>query len=129
MSMLLRRSAQLARVSARTTVARSFSTSPVTQKDLVQELYLNELKAYKAPPPAKDAHVGAVKNINIPHPPEAPAPPTNLAAELSAYDATEPSLAPAPSAKGAVVADEMGTGAKSFLNFLEQDLPRPEAHH
>ncbi|KAH9062630.1 ATP synthase complex subunit H-domain-containing protein [Lactarius deliciosus] len=54
---------------------------------LVQDLYLKELRIYKAPPAAKDAHVGAVKAFSVPTAPSVPTLP-DLATELAAYDAT-----------------------------------------
>lgn len=38
--------------------------------DLVQELYLKELRAYKPVPEPKDGHVGHVKEISMPKAPE-----------------------------------------------------------
>ncbi|KAF8610760.1 hypothetical protein BDV93DRAFT_517856 [Ceratobasidium sp. AG-I] len=111
------------------TVAR-FSTSAVARKDIVQDLYIRELKAYKAPAKAKDAHVGAVKTFQQPTAPKPPTAPTDLASELAAYDAAEPTLADAPTAPSpaAAAAGEVG-GADAFLHFLEQDHPKAEAHH
>ncbi|KAI5119279.1 hypothetical protein M0805_008059 [Coniferiporia weirii] len=125
MSAILRSSTRLARLSQR----RCISSSPVSRKDIVQELYLSELRAYKAPPAAKDAHVGVVKAFHAPSAPQPPTVPADLASELAAYDAAEPTLASAPAAKAADIADDTGAGAKEFLAFLEADLPKPEAHH
>ncbi|KAG9099995.1 hypothetical protein FRC06_004634 [Ceratobasidium sp. 370] len=107
-----------------------FSTSAIARKDLVQDLYVRELKAYKAPAKAKDAHVGAVKSFQPPTPPQVPAAPTDLASELAAYEATEPAAADAPAAPSAAAAAQGNVGsADAFLHFLEQDHPKPEAHH
>jgi hypothetical protein len=80
---------------------------------------------------AKDAHVGVVKSFSAPSAPKAPSPPIDLASELAAYDAAEPTLAAASTTKAAAaeIADDAGAGAKEFLAFLEADLPKPEAHH
>ncbi|KLO16662.1 hypothetical protein SCHPADRAFT_822939 [Schizopora paradoxa] len=94
--------------------------------DIVQDLYVSELRAYKAPPPVKDAHVGVVKAFTAPSTPSAPAAPTDLASELSAYDAAEPSTV---EATVNLAEDDSGAGAQEFLAFLEKDLPKPEAHH
>ena len=55
---------------------------------------------------AKDAHVGAVKSYSLPPAPQAPALPADLAGELSAWDAAEPtftaSAAPAAESDAAV---------------------------
>ena len=76
---------------------------------------------------AKDAHVGVVKTYALPPTPVAPSVPSDLAAELSAYDAAEPTRAEVVAASSEA-ADAAG-GADAFLSFLEQDLPKPEAHH
>lgn len=75
---------------------------------------------------AKDAHVGAVKPFTAPALPSAPTLP-DLATELAAYDATEPTRAPAsevPTGHG-----EPATGAEAYLAFLEADEAHEEAHH
>ncbi len=108
---------------------------------------MKELKSYKAPPvvshttcvffihfaysdggekQAKDAHVGVVKPFSSPALPSAPALP-DLASELAAYDATEPiraTVADVPTGHG-----EPATGAEAYLEFLEADEVREEAHH
>ncbi|KAH7922512.1 hypothetical protein BV22DRAFT_1017142, partial [Leucogyrophana mollusca] len=111
--------------------ARTFSTSSVARKDLVQELYVKELKAYKAPPPAKDAHVGAVKAYSLPPAPKAPALPADLASELSAYDAAEPTKAEvdAGAKTSGLSGEDAGKGADAFLGFLEADVKVADAHH
>ncbi|PAV15587.1 hypothetical protein PNOK_0844500 [Pyrrhoderma noxium] len=108
---------------------RYISSSPAARKDIVQELYLSQLRSYKPQPAAKDAHVGVVKAFAAPAVPKAPSAPADLASELAAYDAAEPTLASSPSAASTEVADDSGAGAKEFLAFLEADLPKPEAHH
>ena len=77
---------------------------------------------------AKDAHVGVVKAYALPPVPQPPTLPADLAGELSAWDATEPTFAAqaAPAAEGEVAAP---TGADQFLAFLEADEPKHEAHH
>jgi len=107
--------------------SRAFTSSPLSRKDLIQDLYLKELRAYKPPPPVKDAHVGVVKSYSLPPTPNSPRLPSDLAAELSAYDATEPSKAAETKSTGSAIQD-VG-GAEAYLGFLEQDLPKPEAHH
>jgi len=95
-------------------------------------MYLKELKAYKPAPQVKDAHVGAVKTFNAPSAPKAPQLPSDLAAELSKYDAEEPSSAESSSVASSLSsssAEELGGGAKEFLAFLEKDVPKPVHHH
>ncbi|CCL99809.1 uncharacterized protein FIBRA_01833 [Fibroporia radiculosa] len=112
------------------TISRScaFSTSAVARKDFIQDLYIKELKGYKAPPPAKDAHVGAVKAYSIPPAPQPPTVPVDLAAELSAYDAVDP-VAAGEATTTTTSTEELTTGADTFLAFLEADEPKAEVHH
>jgi len=122
MSMCLRQVATAAR-----SVSRSFSVTAVSRKDMVQDMYLKELRAYKPAPLPKDAHVGNVKQYTMPPTPKVPTLPSDLASDLSAYDAAEP--VPAEAAKPATIASEDNiTGADAYLNFLEQDLPKDEHH-
>jgi F-type H+-transporting ATPase subunit h len=69
-----------------------------------------------------------VKQFSSPASPQAPAVPHDLASELSAYDAAEPTVASAPST-GSASSEENEGGTEQFLSFLEQDLPRKSAHH
>ncbi|PPQ65458.1 hypothetical protein CVT24_010789 [Panaeolus cyanescens] len=126
MSSILRQAASVARQASR---ARSFATSAVTRKDLVQDLYVREIKAYKPAPTAQDAHVGSVKKFSLPPAPKTPALPADLASELSAYDAAEPTTADAPKATSEAATETGTTGADAYLAFLEQDLPKPVHHH
>jgi len=105
---------------------RAFSSTTVARKDLVQDIYLREIKTYKPTPIAKDAHVGVVKAFALPPTPTAPSVPSDLASQLAAYDAAEPTRAQTVSTSSAT---EETSGADAFLNFLEQDLQKPEAHH
>ncbi|KAI0255577.1 ATP synthase complex subunit H-domain-containing protein [Lactifluus subvellereus] len=125
MSTVFKHSAAAARLYARSR-ARAYATSSAIRKDLIQDLYLKELKLYKAPSAAKDAHVGAVKPFTAPTLPSAPTLP-DLAAELAAYDATEPTraaVADMPTTHG-----EPAAGAEAYLTFLEADEVQEEAHH
>jgi F-type H+-transporting ATPase subunit h len=78
---------------------------------------------------AKDAHVGIVKNLSLPPSPQAPTLPTDLASELAAYDAAEPTLAATSATPEAGATSEGAGGAEAFLSFLEQDLPKPVHDH
>ena len=53
--------------------------------------------------------------------------PVDLASELAVYEASEPALAQRAAVQES--SDEGTSGADEFLSFLEQDLPRREAHH
>ncbi|KAF8901073.1 ATP synthase complex subunit H-domain-containing protein [Gymnopilus junonius] len=124
MSSILRQSAAIAR---KAVVQRTFASSAVSRKDIVQDLYLREIKAYKPAPVAKDSAAGSVKKFTPPPRPTPPALPSDLAAELSAYDAAEPTSSSVPAAQTSTT--EGVNGADAFLAFLEQDLPKPVAHH
>ncbi|KAF8759132.1 ATP synthase complex subunit h [Rhizoctonia solani] len=119
-----------------------FSTSAVARKDLVQDLYLRELKAYKAPVKvcANCLTSSLYHQVNFhmltlvlhgPLSPNRSLGPTDLASELSRYDETEPTLADAPAASPSIAAQAQGDvgSADAFLSFLEQDVPKTEAHH
>ncbi|KAG8951017.1 hypothetical protein FRC04_006878 [Tulasnella sp. 424] len=121
MSALLR---QVARAAPRQ--SRFLSTSQVSRKDLVQDMYLRELKAYKPAPQAKDAHLAHVKAYKAPSSPTPPALPADLASELSAYDTQEPGSAPTATTSSATA--PVGDAAAEFLSHLEADIPH-EAHH
>lgn len=67
-----------------------------------------------------------MKAFSSPSLPTAPALP-DLASELAAYDATEPSraaIADVPTGRG-----EPAAGAEAYLEFLEADEVQEEAHH
>ncbi|KAF9078310.1 ATP synthase complex subunit H-domain-containing protein [Rhodocollybia butyracea] len=125
MSAILRRSSSVVQNAS---LSRLFSSSVAVRKDLVQDLYLKEIKGYKAPPVAQDAHVGVVKTYSTPQAPKVPSIPSDIASELAAYDSSEPSSAAEPVAKSSST-EETVSGADAYLSFLEQDLPKPEAHH
>ncbi|KAG8852012.1 hypothetical protein FRB91_007107 [Serendipita sp. 411] len=114
---------------------RSKAHNSTVTLDLVQDLYLRELKSYKPIPAAKDAHVGAVREFKAPQAPETPTLPGDLASELSTYASSEPILdsktAGAASKDGkdaAPPADNKLTGP-ALLKFLEEDLPKDDHHH
>ncbi|CAO3685801.1 unnamed protein product [Umbelopsis vinacea] len=65
---------------------RTFITpSMPVQKDVIQELYIKELKNYKPAPVAKGAEEGQVKDLKLPPTPAAPTV-DDLSAELASYD-------------------------------------------
>ncbi|KAI9313155.1 ATP synthase complex subunit H-domain-containing protein [Dichotomocladium elegans] len=77
--------ASKASLAARAQVVRSIATTSVMNKDVVQELYLKELKGYK-PAPAAKADESAVKDLKLPPAPAAPTVDADLAEQLAAYD-------------------------------------------
>ncbi|OWT40146.1 F-type H+-transporting ATPase subunit H [Cryptococcus neoformans] len=122
MASILRLSAQKAPMA----FARSFSVSAV-KMDLVQDLYVNQLKSYKPAAKAADAHVGSVRSFTAPKAPSAPSLPTDLASELSKFDAEEPTIG--GSAPKTSASSEGGESVEEYLAFLEKDLPKADAHH
>ncbi|KAL0061580.1 hypothetical protein AAF712_011607 [Marasmius tenuissimus] len=124
-------SAMFRRAASSASRSRFFSSSAAARKDLVQDLYLREIKAYKPAPVAKDAHVGLVKQYSAPAAPKAPSLSADLSSDLSTYKTSEPALADAPAPSNAAAADGEGnvSGADAYLSFLEQDLPKREEHH
>ncbi|KIJ18124.1 hypothetical protein PAXINDRAFT_167399 [Paxillus involutus ATCC 200175] len=120
----------LAQVSRSARSARTFSSSAASRSDIIQDIYIRELKSYKPPVTAKDAHVGSVKILSSPAAPKPPVLPADLAAELAAYDAAEPTKAEVETVKKAGLSgEEAGRGADAFLSFLEADVQHAEAHH
>ncbi|KAG8835410.1 hypothetical protein FRC17_003585 [Serendipita sp. 399] len=93
------------------------------------DLYLRELKAYKPVPAAKDAHVGAVREFKAPQAPAIPTLSGDVAAELSAYASSEPTLAPRTAEDGKDAATEGKLSGPALLKFLEEDLPKDDLHH
>ncbi|CAO3596730.1 unnamed protein product [Absidia cylindrospora] len=69
----------------RSMAVRGFTVSAIQQKDVLSELYIKELKAYK--PAATGVDESQVKDLKLPAAPEAPQVDQDLAAQLSAYDA------------------------------------------
>lgn len=112
------------------TSLRTISSSCIIRKDLVKDFYLREIKSYKPAPLAKDAHVGAVKNFSTPSSPTPPTLPKDLVKEMEAYDKAEPGASDlasqtTPGQTGA----PPSSSAKEFLDFLEADHPKADAHH
>lgn len=68
-----------------------------------------------------------MKSYSLPPTPKPPVLPVDLASELAAYDAAEPTLAQAAATQAST--EDGAGGAEEFLSFLEQDVPKPEAHH
>ncbi|KAH6911992.1 hypothetical protein BKA70DRAFT_1422712 [Coprinopsis sp. MPI-PUGE-AT-0042] len=115
-----------ASVAARQVSRRAFGSSAVVQQGTCT--CVNSRLSSPAPA-AKDAHVGAVKSFSMPPTPKAPAVPADLASELSAYDAAEPTLETVQASSTGAAEEQAGAGADEFLAFLEKDVPKPEHHH
>lgn len=68
--------------------------------------------------------------FTAPAAPKPPVLPADLAAELAAYDASEPTKAELEAVKPTGISgEEVGGGAEAFLTFLEADVKPAEAHH
>ncbi|CAD6565430.1 MAG: hypothetical protein TREMPRED_001277 [Tremellales sp. Tagirdzhanova-0007] len=131
MATLIRSTARLVPAKSLCYPSRSISMSVTSRKDLVQDLYLNQLKTYKPAPQTQDAAASHVRKYTAPSPPKAPTLPSDLAAELSKFDAEEPvigSAASETSKSASAGLDTGGEGAADYLAFLEKDVPK-EAHH
>ncbi|KAI9272571.1 ATP synthase complex subunit H-domain-containing protein [Sporodiniella umbellata] len=66
--------------------ARSFSAAAVMKKDVLQDLFLKELKAYK-PQPVAATEEGAAKEFKMPAAPAVPEIDADVSQQLAAYDA------------------------------------------
>jgi len=77
----------LARMSSRTMPAsrRSFAAASVSRADLIQDMYLKELRAYKPPPLKASDSEGHVQKFTPPAAPKSPEE-TNLASEMKEYE-------------------------------------------
>ncbi|KAJ2784932.1 hypothetical protein H4R18_000857, partial [Coemansia javaensis] len=67
--------------------ARSFSATAATGKDLLQELYLKEIRGYKPDAKAAKADV-SVKEFAAPKTPDVPKNDVDLAADMKTYEQT-----------------------------------------
>ncbi|PGH35152.1 F-type H+-transporting ATPase subunit H [[Emmonsia] crescens] len=91
MSQSLRASRSLLARTARqplTVARRTFIATPIRQADIVQDLYLREVRAYKAPPTKPSDADAHVQKFNVPKPPPSPEE-ANMAADLKAYETQE----------------------------------------
>lgn len=87
--------------------------------DLVQDLYLRELKAYKAPPvKAADAE-GNVQKFTAPKAPKSPEE-ADIANELKSYEASAVEI------EGQA---EGGAAASQEFDWFEEEPEEEEAHH
>ncbi|KAG9548627.1 hypothetical protein KCU61_g4684, partial [Aureobasidium melanogenum] len=80
---------RLAKQQSATTFRRTFVTpTAVRQADLVQDLYLRELKAYKPPTVKASDSEGQVQKFSLPQAPASPEE-ADIASQLSAYESQE----------------------------------------
>ncbi|PVI06228.1 hypothetical protein DM02DRAFT_583287 [Periconia macrospinosa] len=115
---------QLARVARQQPafVARRTFIVPtaVRQADLVQELYLKELKAYKPPPVKATDAEGHVQKFTIPKPPPSPEE-SDLANDLKTYETQQVEL------EGSASTEE-GAAPVEEDWFVEEEEGTPAAH-
>jgi F-type H+-transporting ATPase subunit h len=57
--------------------------------EIVQDLFISELRSYKPVLQSTEVDKGAVKELKLPAQPAVPAVSSNIDAELAAYDVTE----------------------------------------
>ncbi|KAF2843178.1 ATP synthase H chain, partial [Patellaria atrata CBS 101060] len=77
--------ARIVRQHAFTTRRTFITATAVRQADIVQDLYLRELKAYKLPQVKPSDAEGSVQKFSSPKPPKSPEE-TDLANDLKAYE-------------------------------------------
>ena len=86
--------------------------------DLVQDLYLRELKAYKVPAVKPSDSEGHVQKFSAPAPPKSPEE-TDIANELKAYEASTVDIE--GQAEGSV--------AEKEVDWFEEEPEEEAAHH
>ncbi|KAF2396205.1 hypothetical protein EJ06DRAFT_534344 [Trichodelitschia bisporula] len=114
--------ARMARQAAITSQRTLFTPSAVRSADLVQELYLRELKNYKSPVVKASDAEGNVQTFSIPKPPRSPEE-TDIAKELSAYESQAVEL------EGQVAASEGGKPVEEDWFEEEPEEDEAKAHH
>ncbi|KAE8452323.1 hypothetical protein EG329_001023 [Mollisiaceae sp. DMI_Dod_QoI] len=111
--------ARVARQQATVVTRRTFITpTAVRQADLVQDLYLKELKAYKAPAVKVTDSEGHVQKWSAPKPPKSPEE-ADIANELKAYEASTVDIE--GQAEGGV--------AEKEPDWFEEEPEEEAAHH
>ncbi|KAH7330112.1 putative ATP synthase subunit H, mitochondrial [Rhexocercosporidium sp. MPI-PUGE-AT-0058] len=112
--------ARVARQQATGMVLRRTFITPtaVRQADLVQDLYIKELKAYKIPPVKANDSDGQVQKFKAPAPPQSPEE-ADIANELKSYETQTVDIE--GQAEGGAVEQE--------VDWFEQEPEEEEAHH
>ena len=82
-----------------------FASTNISLADLVQDMYLKELKAYKAPPVKAGDAKGHVQEFSIPKPPPSPEE-ADIASELKAYESQVPEVEGQAAEGGAAAVEE-----------------------
>ncbi|KAF8453474.1 mitochondrial F1F0 ATP synthase-like protein subunit Atp14 [Terfezia claveryi] len=102
---------------------RTFITSAaIRQADIVKDIYIRELTAYKPAPIKLTDAEGQVKQWKAPAPPSAPTEGTQgLANELAAYEAQEVEVEGATTTEGGAIVAEQ--------DWFEEDIEDEPAKH
>ncbi|TVY36927.1 ATP synthase subunit, mitochondrial [Lachnellula subtilissima] len=111
--------ARVARQQATGMVAkRTFITPTAARRDLIQDLYVRELKAYKVPAVKATDAEGNVQKFAAPAAPKSPEE-ADIANELKSYEASAVEI------EGQA---EGGAAASQEFDWFEEE-PEEEAHH
>ncbi|KAG9233529.1 putative ATP synthase subunit H, mitochondrial [Amylocarpus encephaloides] len=112
--------ARVVRQQATSTIAKRTFITPtaVRQADLVQDMYLKELKAYKAPAVKATDSEGQVQTFTAPKAPKSPEE-ADIASELKAYEASAVEI------EGQA---EGGAATNQEFEWFEEE-PEEDAHH
>ncbi|KAH8594308.1 putative ATP synthase subunit H, mitochondrial [Bisporella sp. PMI_857] len=109
----------ITRVATSVVCKRTFITpTAIRQADLVQDLYLRELKAYKVPAVKASDSEGQVQKFNAPKAPKSPEE-SDIANELKAYEASAVE----------VEGQEGGAAAETSDSWFEEPEEEVEAKH
>ncbi|KAH9871871.1 hypothetical protein J1614_006129 [Plenodomus biglobosus] len=98
------------------------STDPIGAADLVQDLYLRELKNYKVPQVKPTDAEGHVQTFTVPKAPASPEE-TDIASELKAYETQAVDVEGASSEDGAVLPSE------DWFEEEDESITTPGATH
>ncbi|KAF4627034.1 hypothetical protein G7Y89_g11123 [Cudoniella acicularis] len=111
--------ARAVRQQATGTIAkRTFITPTAVRRDLVQDLYVRELKAYKVPAVKATDSEGHVQTFSAPSPPKSPEE-ADIAKELQTYEASAVEI------EGQA---EGGAESQEF-DWFEEEPEEEDAHH
>jgi F-type H+-transporting ATPase subunit h len=99
------------------------STDPIgAPADLVQELYLRELKNYKVPQVKASDSEGAVQKFSVPETPTSPEE-SDIASELKSYETQQVEVEGAAGEDGAVLPEE------DWFEEEDESITTPGATH
>ncbi|KAL8829091.1 MAG: hypothetical protein Q9191_002216 [Dirinaria sp. TL-2023a] len=119
--------AQVARKPARVQTRTFLAPTAALRADLVQDLYLKELKAYKPPPTKASDAEGHVLKFSVPKPPQSPEE-GDLAQDLKAYEQQQVEVEGQAAAGEAEAADEGDLLDQNFFEAEEEEERAKKAH-